>query len=119
MTILRLLRYIIHIFHISSGRILLPWKQMLLCSSLFIIRVLLYVLTTLENVIDRGTRNVITSKMPLEKKHWYKNVKFSSPKGLNIQEDVKLKWFTKLEESYANPNLSNSILCNSKHSTWV
>ena len=115
MSILRFFRYIINILYTSLGRILLSLKQMILCSFVFIIRVSLLVVTMLDNTIDLGTGNVISSKKPHEIKYWLNNVKFSSPNinyWLNIQEDVKLKLFTKLEEEYANPNSSQT------HTTW-
>ena len=84
---------------------LLPLKRMILCSSVFIIRVLQLVVTILDNTIDLGTGNVIDNKMPLETNHWFDNVKCSSP-NIFTQEDVKLKLFTKLEEEHANPNSS-------------
>ena len=109
MTFLCLFRYIINIIYTSSVWILLPLKQMILCSFVFIIRVFLLVVSILDNKFDLGTGYVISSKKPLEIKNWLNNVKFSSPNinyWLNIQEDVKLKLFTKLEEAYANPNSS-------------
>ena len=109
MTFVALFPYIIKILYTCSGWILLPLKQMILCSSVFIIRVFLLVVTILDNKFDLRTGYVISRKKPLEIKHWLNNVKFSSPNinyWLNIQEDVKLKLFTKLEEAYANKNLS-------------
>ena len=104
MTFLCLLRYVIKIIYTSSGWILLRLKQTILCSSVLIIRILLLVVAALDNTTNLGTINVISSRMPQGKKHWYNNVKLSSLKRLSIQEDVKVTWFTKLDEAYANPN---------------
>ena len=82
---------------------------MILCSSLFIIKILLWVVTTLDNnTINLGAGTIINIKKPEQKNNWYKNVRFSSPRRINIQEVVRLKWFTKLEEVYAN-SISSEI----------
>ena len=82
---------------------------MILFSSVFIIKILLSVVTTLDNnTINLGAVTIANSKKPEEKKHWYKNVRFSSPGRINIQEVVRIIWFTKLEEVYAN-SISSEI----------